>query len=148
MPEPISSLQNPRIKQALRLRDASRRRESGLMIIDGRKEIRQAILGGLQIQELFIDSECSAVFDMLELRGQELPRSSVAEIDKLTTTVSTAVLEKLAFGNRNEGLVAIAKQPRLDLDGIPDRDRGLILVIDQVEKIDYYRALSDNCEQI
>ena len=134
MPDPITSLQNPRIKQAMRLRDAANRRETGRMLIDGAKEIRQAILGGVEIHELFIDDRCSSIVDELGLRPQEINKLIRDQLEQVTTPVSSQVLERIAFGNRNESVVALAKQPSLALDRILDHEQGLILVIDQVEK--------------
>ncbi len=134
MPDPISSLQNPRIKQAIRLREASHRRETGLMLIDGAKEIRQAILGGVELQELFVDEPCSSIFKLLGLSPQEVSSQTQLQIDKVTTLVSAPVLDRLAYGNRHESVVAIAKQPAVELGRVQDRDRSLILVVDQVEK--------------
>jgi len=134
MPDPIHSPQNLRIKQALRLRDASDRRATGLMLIDGAKEIRQAILGGIEIQELFVDENCPSVFDAMGMTADEVSNETIIHLDKVTTSVSILVLEKLTFGNRNESLVAVAKQPSVELKRLPESDRCLILVIDQVEK--------------
>lgn len=134
MPDPITSQQNPRIKQAIRLREASSRRETGLMLIDGMKEIRQAILGGVEITELFIDDRCSLISHELGLLPNDIPRAVFDRLDQIATPVSPLVLEKIGFGNRNESVVAIAKQPSVELDRLPDTTQGLILVIDQVEK--------------
>lgn len=134
MPEPIHSIQNARIKSAVRLREASHRRSTGLLLIDGVKEIRQAILGGVEIEELFIEENSSPVFDLLELQTNERSTASMKHLEELTTYVSLSVLEKLSFGNRNERLVAVAKQPSVALDRVVDHPHGLILVIDQAEK--------------
>ncbi len=141
MPDPISSLQNPRIKQAIRLRDASSRRESGLMLIDGIKEIRQAIFGGVEITELFIDDRCTSISRELELLPIDIPTAKLERLDEIATPVSAQILEKVAFGNRHESVVAIAKQPAVDLERLPHSDQGLVLVIDQVEKPGNFGAM-------
>jgi RNA methyltransferase, TrmH family len=134
MPEPISSLQNPRVKQTLRLRDASARRDTGLMVIDGAKEIRQAILGNVEFTELYVDSHCTSIAHELGLATDSVTRAQFERIEQVITPVSSQVLERIAFGNRNESIVAVAKQPSVELSRIIPRERGLILVIDQVEK--------------
>ncbi len=134
MPDPISSLQNPRIKQAIRLRDASFRRETGLMIIDGAKEMRQAVFGDVEFTELFVDSRCTSIVHELGLIADMVPQPKREHLEHLVTPVSSQVLEKIAFGNRHESIVAVAKQPSVDLATLTARDRDLILVIDQVEK--------------
>lgn len=134
MPEPIHSVQNLRIKRALRLRDACQRRATGLMLIDGMKEIHQAILGGIEIQELFIDEQLSSIVETLGPATSSLSDQTKLHLNKVTTRVSSSVVDKLAFGNRNESLVAIAKQPSVELGRLPEAEQSLILVIDQVEK--------------
>ncbi|MDZ4848626.1 MAG: TrmH family RNA methyltransferase [Pirellulaceae bacterium] len=134
MSEPIHSPQNPRIKQTVRLREASHRRSSGLMLIDGAREIAQAILGGIEIQELFVDENCESWQDAFGTMAQELPAQASSNLDRVGTLVSKQVLEKLAYGNRNESLVAIAKQPSVELERLKDHERSVVLVIDQVEK--------------
>jgi TrmH family RNA methyltransferase len=134
MPDPISSLQNPRIKQVIRLRDASGRRDTGLMVIDGAKEIRQAVLGNVEFTELFVDSRCTSIVQELGLAKNSLTSAQLERLEEAVTPVSSQVLEKIAFGNRNESVVAVAKQPSIDLTRLTAREPGLILVIDQVEK--------------
>ncbi len=134
MPDPISSLQNPRIKQAMRLRDASSRRETGLLLIDGMKEIRQAILGGVEIIELFVDDRCSSIRHELGLLPNDVTNAKLEQLQQVATPVTSHILEKIAFGNRNESIVAIANQPSVELERLPNNDHGVILVIDQVEK--------------
>jgi hypothetical protein len=43
----ITSLQNPRIKAAARLRDRSGRNDQGRIIIDGAREITRALAAGV-----------------------------------------------------------------------------------------------------
>lgn len=156
MPEIIQSLQNPRIKQAVQLRDAKKRRESGLMIIDGEREISQALQGGIEIKEVFVREEelsSDKAHPLLAIDLLESNRSSnslVVEPDSLNrervtrpllklTYVSQPVMAKLAYGERNVSCVAIAKQPSLSLENLKLRvnqamESGLVLVIDRVEK--------------
>jgi TrmH family RNA methyltransferase len=148
MPDPISSLQNPRIKQAIRLRDASVRRETGLMLIDGIKEIRQAILGGIEITELFIDDRCTSIAHELEMTPTDMLAAKRDFLVQIATPVSAQILEKVAFGNRNESVVAIAKQPSVDLERLPDVEHGLVLVIDQVEKPGNFGAMARTADAV
>jgi RNA methyltransferase, TrmH family len=161
MSEIIRSLQNPRIKQAVQLRNARKRRELGLMVIDGEREIQQAIRAGIEIKEVFaLEAQHSS--DVERETGTDrwhdddvtsdrtvidpLDRSSfLNSLNQLNVTfVSGAVMERLAYGERNVLYVAIAKQPALLLNHLKLRqhssnsarqsEQGLILVIDRVEK--------------
>jgi TrmH family RNA methyltransferase len=134
MTDIIRSLQNPRIKQAVQLRNARKRRELGLMVIDGVREIQQAIQAGIEIKEIFALEEQDST--------ENEHRKAFHEVNM--TFVSESVMERLAYGERNVPYVAIAKQPSLFLRTLKPRDRrsnsvlesepGLILVIDRVEK--------------
>ena len=53
MPEIIKSLQNPKIKQIIKLRKAAKRKQADLIIIEGRREIMMAISSGVVIEALF-----------------------------------------------------------------------------------------------
>ena len=51
---PITSPQNPRVKNAVRLRDRRHREKQGRILIDGARELRRAIGEGMKLTELFI----------------------------------------------------------------------------------------------
>ncbi len=156
MPEIIHSLQNPRIKQAVQLRDAKTRRELGLMIIDGEREIAQALQGGIEIKEVFVREEelssqtAHPLLTIDLLQNNRSSNRSIVDPDSLNlgratipslklTYVSQPVMAKLAYGERNVSCVAIAKQPSLSLEALKLRlkqsmESGLVLVVDRVEK--------------
>ncbi|TAN59258.1 RNA methyltransferase, partial [bacterium] len=48
--------------------------------------------------------------------------------------VSGPVYEKIAFGNRSEGVIAVAVRPRASLKDIPIRENPLFVVIEGIEK--------------
>lgn len=123
----IESLQNPKIKLAMRLRDSRFRRRSGQIVIDGVREIEAARCAGVAFESIF----CS---DALTGASEE----SVAAIEKwpadLVQPVSQRVMEKIAFGQRMSRAVAIASTPALLLDGLQLPSQPLIVVLDRVEK--------------
>ena len=57
MGEIITSLQNYKVKQAVKLREAKGRKETGLMIIEGRKELSLALMGSVKIEHVFYCSD-------------------------------------------------------------------------------------------
>lgn len=124
----ITSAKNPRIRDAIRLRDARHRRKQGRILIDGVREISRALAAGIVPAELyFCESLCqtSAAGDLLrraEAQGAEMIR------------VAEPVLEKLAFGNRTEGMVAVAPTPDAGLAGLSPPGGALIAVLEGVEK--------------
>ena len=48
----ITSPQNPRVKQAVRLRDHRQRRKEQLILIDGARELARAIGAGVPLREV------------------------------------------------------------------------------------------------
>ncbi len=102
---PITSLQNPRIKQAIKLRDRHGRDDQQRIIIDGRREIERALAAGVQLTELFIEAD--VLPPDLERKLVRATRDCNGDV----LDVSPAVMQKLAFGERHEGIVATAKTP-------------------------------------
>jgi TrmH family RNA methyltransferase len=122
----ITSLQNPRIKQAVRLRDRRGRNDQGRILIDGVREIVRAWEARVQLDEVFYcPARCQAAATAwLEEQRDRLPQ---------VWEVTPAVFEKFAFGDRAEGLIAVAFPPPAELDRIPVTE-GVIAVVEGVEK--------------
>lgn len=122
----ISSLHNPRIKSALKLRDRRARLSQSRTLIDGTRELSRAVAAGVKIVELFVCPE------LCDARGGELAEELEPRAE--TMQVSRPVFEKLAFGDRQEGLVAVAQVvPRSLADWQPP-PQPLIGVLESLEK--------------
>ncbi len=113
--EKITSLQNPRIKQLVKLRDRRPRDEAGVFLVEGYREIRRALEKGVALQELyyapdwFLGENEPALIAQAEAAGARL-----FELAKDTFT-------KVAYRERPDGLLAVAPQWKhtlADLDGI------------------------------
>jgi TrmH family RNA methyltransferase len=124
----LTSLANPRIKAAAALRERRDRDRTGLTLIDGARELRRALDAGTAVEEVFIcepllaGPDARAVLDRL-----------VADATPVVP-VSEAVLARLAFGDRAEGVVAVVRIPSLDLDALVVPADPLVVVIEGVEK--------------
>ncbi|MCS7304433.1 MAG: RNA methyltransferase [Thermoguttaceae bacterium] len=124
----ITSLQNPRIKSALRLRSGRQRRKQGRFLIDGLREISRAIQAGIHLIEGFL---CPHQADSSELQKLlELWAGTGAPLWQ----VSPAVMEKLAYGKRQEGLVAVAEIPSRSLEELVLPAQPVVAVLEAVEK--------------
>ena len=53
----ISSAQNPKIKRISHLKNRKDRDETGLFLIEGYRELKRAVEGGVVIAQLFICAE-------------------------------------------------------------------------------------------
>ncbi|HUO45465.1 MAG TPA: TrmH family RNA methyltransferase [Acidimicrobiia bacterium] len=115
----IGSASNPRVKAAAALRQRSARLDSGLFLIEGQKEIRQAISAGVEIEQLFI-------LDGIELPDDwDLPAMSA-------TVLGREAFDRIAYGR--DGFVAVAQSPSLDLSFFSPSRPELILVAEAIEK--------------
>lgn len=127
--EIIRSLQNAQIKSAVKLRDRRGRMQQGRTVIDGLREIRRALQAGFPIETMFVLPEA--------ISGPEAAyfEEILADTDDIAILhVTHEVMEKLAFGQRVEGAVAVAKFPEKKLADIVLPECPLVVVIEQVEK--------------
>ena len=75
MIERITSAQNPKIKHLLALQEKSRlRREEGLFVVEGRRELEHCLAAGFQLDTLFLCPEIAGVdLPGLDPAGPNLP---------------------------------------------------------------------------
>jgi RNA methyltransferase, TrmH family len=128
MPSPITSLQNARIKNVGRLRDRRPRKQQGLFLIDGARQIERALAAGICLQELYLPEQAEA--NPTELEVIERVRGSGAEI----FSVAPTVFAKIAYGDRHLGMIAVARTPSFELAGLQLPPQSLVLVAEQIEK--------------
>ena len=124
----ITSLQNPRVKDAVRLRDRRHREKQGRILIDGTRELRRAIVAGVRPVEVFLCESLCHGDDSQQLL-EALPHSGCEILN-----VSETVFEKLAFGQRAEGVLGVAEMPRPTLDSLALPTDALVAVLEGVEK--------------
>jgi len=122
----ITSVQNPRVKAAARLRDRSCRDDQAKIIIDGVREIGLAVAAGVQIIELYVVPELC--------RDEEHQRLLAAAKRPERFEVSPHVMEKLAFGHRVEGVVAVARPPEKRFGDLKLPKEPLVAVVEGAEK--------------
>jgi TrmH family RNA methyltransferase len=126
---PITSLTNPRVKAAVRLRDRREREATGLTIVDGAREILRALDTNVRVETAFVAPDLVRTPDAMAVAARLRGRSTTIE-------ASPKVLAKVAFGERSDGVVAIVETPTAGLDGIvlPAGHDPLVIVIEGVEK--------------
>src|SRR5262245_39608764 len=124
----ISSVQNPRVKAAARLRERSGREDQGRIIVDGVREIGRAVAASVEVLEVYFFAELCRD----EEHQQVLATAEKAGADLIEVT--SHVMEKLSFGQRVEGLVAVARPPRTRLRDLKLEDDALVAVVEGVEK--------------
>ncbi len=127
-PPHITSRQNPHVKEVVRLRSGRERRQSGRFVIDGGREIARAIDAGIVPIEAFVcDELCSSAESR---QAVDAVKSTSAEVFR----VSADVFAKLAFGDRQDGIVVVAETPRRTLEHLKLGDRPIVAVLEGIEK--------------
>lgn len=124
----ITSLQNQRVKDVVKLRDHRQRVKQGRILIDGVREITRALRGGIDIVQAFVCEPLCQSRESQDLLG------SLANAGIELWHVTPEVLEKMAFGDRAEGVLAVAETPRRSLASLEVKPEALIAVIEGVEK--------------
>ncbi len=128
MPEVISSVQNPRVKNLVRLRTGTHRRRQQRFLIEGHREISRAIRCGWPLESLFFCEDlfkAAGSFDLLhEAEDREI------ELVQLT---SDAFL-KAAYRQGADGFLAVCKQVRTRLDDLKLNNCPLVVVVESIEK--------------
>lgn len=124
----ITSRQNPRVKQAVQLRVARERQRRGRILIDGAREIVRAFAAGVSPVEAFVCQELARGDDVQ--RAMAFIREQQAEV----FDVSPEVYEKLAYGERDDGIIVVARMPERSLGDLKLPPNPLIAVIEGLEK--------------
>ena len=124
---PITSLTNPRVKAAVRLRDRAERDLTGLTIVDGAREILRALDAGVHVEQTFVATELIRSPDGHQVVDRLRHRPTTLE-------VSLAVLGRVAFGQRSDGVVAIVAPRTTTLGDIAPSADPLVVVAEAIEK--------------
>lgn len=118
----IVSLQNPKVKYLVKLREDKRQRQrDGLILVEGCDELTLALKAGLKPQSLLTAPELAS-------RTIDIPNS--AEL----TTVSRAVFEKISYRDNPDGWLGIFPTPQNSLNELKLSTSPLVIVAESVEK--------------
>ncbi len=125
----ISSLSNPKVKRAVKLRQRSHRDDMELMLVEGFRELSRAVHNGYPLTELFFCPDLflgeneQALLDTCRDSGTDL------------YSCPESVFRKLSYRDRPDGLLGIGPQLRMTLEDLKPGDHGhLIVVAEAIEK--------------
>ncbi len=124
----ITSASNPKIKQALAIKNKRAKYKGAAFIIEGPHLIEMAISSGHGIKEVFFSSAFSAKKDVQKLLGQMSKHTG--EIFEVTDHI----LHKLTDTETPQGIVAIASYRSITLDDIVFKSIPLIVIVDSVQE--------------
>jgi TrmH family RNA methyltransferase len=125
--ETITSLQNERVKRIVKLqRKASARREAGLTVIEGAREVSRAIENGWHPTELWVGSTDETIISQwLEI---------VPQASRLLFQTSENVFNKITYRENPDGVLAVGPLVGKKLSELKLPQNPLLLVAEGVEK--------------
>ena len=124
----ITSRQNERVKNAVKLRSRRERERQSRFLVDGSREITRAAQAGVAFTEAFV---CETLCTSAESQqARNLLQDSGADV----AIVTKEVFAKLAFGEREEGIVAVGRIPTNSLDDLMLKEDSLVCVVEGIEK--------------
>jgi len=117
----ITSLQNPRIKQVVKLRERRTRDHEGLMLVEGIYEIETARQSGWQPRTIYVAPELS---------GKKLVRDAKVEL----VTVTKSVFEKMSYRENPDGWLAVFPIPERTLSSLSLSKQPFIIAAESIGK--------------
>ena len=120
--ETITSAQNPKIKNLLLLQEKSKaRREQGLFVVEGRRELEHALEAGFRARTVFVCPEIAGDSVIPGLTGNlvEIPET---------------LYRKVAYREGTEGIIAEMECRERRLEDLPLGENPLVVVLESVEK--------------
>lgn len=130
----ITSPANPRVRAAARLREAATRRETGLTLVDGLREIGRCLAAGVEVVEVFVAAESLVRLAESESSPLGMLLGDLAARGIPLTPLAERPFGRIAFGDRNEGLVAVVRFRGSTLDAFQPRPGRPIFLLERIEK--------------
>ena len=133
----ITSPQNQKIKDVIKLRESKARRQTGLFVLEGAREIDRALASSYVLKSLYV---CHEVLSP-EARdlGDRLD-------ERLKLNITSEVFAKLAVREGSDGLVAVFEQRTFDFTSLPNKPDPWLLVLENIEKPGNFGALARSAD--
>jgi len=122
--EHLTSVKNPRIRNIIALQKPRERREQGVFVIEGIKEIEKALLARYELTSLFC---CPGLVD------EELVRSFSRNVSEVFT-ISIELFEKMTYRGNSGGMIATARIKEHNISDLRMKENPLFVVLEAVEK--------------
>ena len=156
--EIITSAQNPKIKNLLLLQEKSKaRREQGLFVVEGRRELEHCLRAGFIIRTLFVCPEITgaSALDSAEIYfSGRCPKNQISapsflrhpthaeapchsersEESPLVIEIPEQLYRKVAYRESTEGILAEVEYKSLTLEDLELPENPLVMVLEAVEK--------------
>jgi TrmH family RNA methyltransferase len=129
-PTRIESPANPRVRAAAGLRERRQREATGLTLVDGGREARRAIEAGVEVETAFVCQDLLATDDA----RAAINALARAQGRRELVPVTRRAFEKLAYGDRADGIVLVVRPRVQSLTELELPEQPLVVVTEDVEK--------------
>lgn len=120
----ISSTQNPTIKETAKLKDRKGRDETGLFLIEGKRELERA--SNIKIEKVFYCPEYGGTDGDIECTKE--------------------VFDKLSYRESPDGMIAVAHQIHRTLETLKPSKNPFLVVAEQIEKPGNLGTILRSCD--
>lgn len=134
----ITSIHNPKVKAAIKLHSSRGRSQQGRFVVFGMREIERAIATQVEVLECFVCPD--------RMKDDDLTRIQELVSSARLFSVPLATMEKLEFGERQEGVVLVVNRPNTELRQNELPRRCLTLVLESIEKPGNLGAILRSCD--
>jgi RNA methyltransferase, TrmH family len=125
----ITSPNNPKFKSALRLDSSRGRKQQGRFPIHGVRELLRAFTAALEFTEVFVCQDLLNRADLAVIEETCLQKSVPC------FALSLDLFRRLAYGDRQDGVVAIAVRPEVSLGQLKlPAKSSFVMVVEGIEK--------------
>jgi len=144
--EQVTSAQNPKIKNLLLLQEKSKaRREQGLFVVEGRRELEHCIEAGFKVRTVFVCPEVAGTdfSTSLEMtKGASLGMTVSCHSEEAEgrrenlhlVEIPEALYRKVAYREGTEGVLAEVEVRERRLEDLALSEHPLVMVLESVEK--------------
>ena len=139
--ESITSAQNPKIKNLLLLQEKSKaRREQGLFVVEGRRELEHCLEAGYKVRTLFFcpdlagEGALPGAFARIGSRSDAEGSVPSPAPNPLIIEIPEALYKKVAYRESTEGIIAEVECRERRLEDLALTEHPLIMVLESVEK--------------
>lgn len=122
----ISSLQNPAIKNVVKLSKNRERQQQQLFVIEGARELSLALQSNYTVESVYV---CREMFEKTKYPDvlNSFPDSIISEI-------TPVVFEKIAYRENSDGVVTLAKPKSHTLNDLKLSQNPFVIILESVEK--------------
>lgn len=122
----ITSLQNPSIKNIVKLSKSRERQSQQLFVIEGARELSLALQSNYTIESVYV---CRGMFEK-----SKYPDVLDTLSQNIIFDIISAVFKKIAYRENSDGIVALAKPKSHSLNDLKLSRTPFVIILESVEK--------------